>query len=347
MIELTARQIAELVGGDVEGDGEIRLRRIGKIQEAEPDTVSFLSNPKYEPYLYETRAGAVLVNRDFAPRRDVSAVLIRVEDAYLGFTTLLEEYQRLLALDKEGIEQPAYLGEDATYGVGLYLGAFAYVGKGVRIGNHVKIYPHAFVGDGAVLGDHTVLHPGARVLRGVRVGRHCTLQANAVVGSDGFGFAPQRDGSYRTIPQVGTVVLEDHVDVGAGTVIDRATVGETILRRGVKLDNLIQVAHNVEIGANTVVAAQAGFSGSSTIGAGSMIGGQVGVVGHVALADGTRVAAQSGVAKGVEEPHRTLMGSPAVDLKAHMKSVVLTRRLPELLRRVERLEEKIIPLPPL
>ena len=345
-MELTTKQIADLLAGTVEGDEAVRIRTVGKIQEAGEGAIAFLANPKYEPYLYETEAGAVLVGRDLKLRRQVHTTLIRVEDPYASFTTLLEEYQRLIDLQKQGIEQPSFIGDHSVYGEGFYCGAFAYVGHHVRMGRHVKIYPHVYVGDRVTIGDHTILYPGVRVCREVQIGSHCTLQPGAIVGSDGFGFAPQADGSYRAIPQVGSVVLEDHVDIGANTVVDRATMGATVIRRGVKLDNLIQVAHNVEIGEHTVVAAQSGFSGSSKVGPRAVIGGQVGVAGHLTLAAGTKIGAQSGISKSVEEENTVVMGSPAFALKPYLKASALFRKLPELLRRIENLEEKLLNLPP-
>ncbi|SDL82088.1 UDP-3-O-[3-hydroxymyristoyl] glucosamine N-acyltransferase [Catalinimonas alkaloidigena] len=344
-MELTTKQIADLLGGTVEGDAEARIRTVGKIQEAQEGAIAFLANPKYEPYLYDTHASAVLVRQDLKLRQAPPTTLIRVDDPYSSFTTLLEEYQRLVGLQKQGIEQPSFIGENSTYGDGLYCGAFAYIGQHVRIGRHVKIYPHVYIGDRVTIGDHTILYAGVRVCQDVVIGNHCTVQPGAIIGSDGFGFAPQADGSYRAIPQVGNVVLEDHVDIGANTVIDRATMGSTLIRRGVKLDNLIQVAHNVEIGEHTVTAAQSGFSGSSKVGARSVIGGQVGLAGHLTLAAGTKIGAQSGISKSIEEENTAVMGSPAFALKPYLKASALFRKLPELLQRIENLEEKLLNLP--
>jgi UDP-3-O-[3-hydroxymyristoyl] glucosamine N-acyltransferase len=345
-MEFTLRQIAELLKGELVGDGDVRVHTLSKIEEAKAGSVSFLSNPKYESHLYGTSASAVIVARNFVPQKQPVAALIRVDDPYGSFALLLEEYRKRIAAQKVGIEHPSYMGDSSTAGEDFYLGAFSYIGHRVRIGRGVKIYPQVFVGDDVTIGDGCVLYPGVKVYYGSRIGNSCTLQAGAVIGSDGFGFAPQADGSYRAIPQLGNVVLEDDVDIGANTVVDRATLGSTIIRKGVKLDNLIQIAHNVEIGANTVMAAQSGISGSSKLGRNCVVAGQVGIVGHLEVADRVTLAAQAGVTKSVTETGAVKLGSPAIEHKSYLRAYAVFRNLPELAERLAVLEEKILNLPP-
>lgn len=340
-MEFTIGDIAALLGGLVSGDNTLKISRLEKIQDATPGSVSFLSNLKYEPYVYTTQASAVIVNKGFVPRNPINTALILVDDAYTAFSVLLEQYQKFVRFAKNGIEQPSYLGENTLIGELVYRGAFSYIGKNCRLGNNVKIYPHAYIGDGVNIGDNTIIYAGARINDNTQIGKFCTIQPGAVIGSDGFGFAPQADGSYKTIPQVGNVILEDNVDIGANTVVDCATMGSTIIRQGVKLDNLIQIAHNVVIGKNTVIAAQAGISGSSSIGENCQIGGQVGLIGHITVANGTKIGAQSGIAASVEEPDTTLIGSPAFEIKQFLRSFFVFKKLPELNRKVAELERKL------
>ncbi len=314
------------------------INQLAKIEEGQPGSISFLSNLKYESHLYTTQASAVIVDQSFEPKKPVEATLIFVENSYLAFTRLLEEYHRQVSFARVGVEQPSYLSDGSSVGDQVYRGAFSYVGRNCRIGNNVKIHPHVYIGDGVQIGDNTILLPGVRVLANCIIGSHCTLHPNAVIGSDGFGFAPQSDGSYKTIPQLGNVVLEDHVSVGANTTIDCATMGSTIIRQGAKLDNLVQVGHNVEIGRNTVIAAQTGISGSTKIGDNCIIGGQVGIGGHIEIANNTRVGAQSGVGKTIKEPGRSVNGTPPQELQESLRSQVLVRKLPELEKRVRTLE---------
>jgi UDP-3-O-[3-hydroxymyristoyl] glucosamine N-acyltransferase len=337
-MEFSVAQIAQLIGGKVEGDPRLSIFTLAKIEEATPGCIAFLSNPKYESYLYTTQASAVIVQEELSLRQAVQATLIRVNDPYLAFTTLLEFYIQHTRMGKQGIEQPSFRGEGVEAGDGLYLGAFAYIGAGSRLGKNVKVYPQVYIGDQVVIGDNTILYPGVKVYGGARIGKHCTLHAGAIIGSDGFGFAPQADGSYKPIPQVGNVVLEDHVSIGANTVIDCATMGSTLIQEGVKLDNLIQIAHNVEIGRHTVIAAQSGVAGSAKIGSYCIIGGQVGLVGHISLADKTKVGAQSGIGKTVKEEGLSLQGSPAFDYRQQLKCQAVFRRLPELEKKVEDLK---------
>lgn len=343
-MQFTTGDIARLLGGTLEGQADLKVHTLAKIQEGSPGAISFLSNPKYEPFLYTTEASAVIVNQDFVPTKPVSTTLIRVADSYTAFTALLEEYQRLVTLSLVGVEEPSYIAADAQVGEGVYRGAFSYIGAKTRIGKHCKIHPQAYIGPEVVIGDHVIIHAGVKIMRGCVIGSHVTLQAGAVIGSDGFGFAPQADGSYKTVPQTGNVILEDHVDVGAHTVIDRATMGSTIIRRGVKLDNLIQIAHNVEIGQNTVIAAQSGVSGSTQLGESCVIGGQVGFVGHIKVAAGTQIGAQSGIMGPIETVNTKWMGSPATELRGHLKAQAVFRKLPDVLKRIEELEKRLFPV---
>lgn len=338
-MEFSAGDIAVLLGGRVEGDPAVRVSTLAKIQEGHAGAIAFLSNLKYEQYLYETKASAVIVSEDLVLRQDVSCSLIRVKDAYIAFTLLLEQYQKMVIASTVGIEQPSYIDVTVTQEEGLYVGAFAYIGKGVKLGKNVKIHPQAFVGEGVTIGEGTVIGPGAKVLARCKIGQGCFIQAGAVIGSDGFGFAPQEDGSYKPIPQIGIVVIEDFVDVGANTTIDRATMGETRILSGAKIDNLVQVAHNVVIGSHTVVAAQAGIAGSTEIGTHCMIGGQVGIVGHIKIAPGTKIQAQSGIAAATREG-QSYQGSPAMPIRDFLKSMVIFRKLPELESRLQEIEQQ-------
>ncbi|MFN0048285.1 MAG: UDP-3-O-(3-hydroxymyristoyl)glucosamine N-acyltransferase [Cytophagales bacterium] len=346
-MEFTVQQIAHILGGKVVGDGDRKVSNLAKIQEGIAGSISFLSNPKYENFIYSTNASAVIVSNTFEAKQKLTTTLVLVEDPYTSFTVLLEEYHKMMTFRKIGIENPSFIGEKSTVGNNIYRGAFSYIGQDCKIGNNVKIYPTTYIGDNVVIGNNTVLYPGVKIYNDCIVGNYCTVQAGAVIGSDGFGFAPQPDGTYKTIPQVGNVILEDHVDIGANTVIDCATMGSTIIRKGVKLDNLIQVAHNVEIGSNTVMAAQAGISGSSKIGENCIIAGQVGIVGHIEIGNKISIAAQSGVTKTINIEGQKLLGSPAFELKPHLRSYTVFKKLPELLKRIEELEEKVLHLLPI
>jgi len=345
-MEFTIDQVAQLLGGEVRGNGSEHVNMLARIQEATKGQITFLSNPKYESYIYTTQASAVIVNRDFVPRKALSTTLILVDNAYVSFTTLLEEYHKLMSFQKTGVEEPAFIGKDVAVGEGVYRGAFSYVGNNVKIGENVKIYPHVFIGDDVVIGNNTILHANVKVYAGTRIGSHCVIHAGAVIGSDGFGFAPREDGTYKAIPQMGHVVIEDHVSIGANTVIDCATLAgdATIIREGVKLDNLIQVAHNVEIGRHTVIAAQAGISGSSKIGAHCVIAGQVGVAGHLVVADKTSIGAQAGLLKSVTEEGQRIIGSPAFDKNEYFRSYAVFKRLSDLHHSLIDLQRKITEL---
>lgn len=339
MIEFSATYIAQLLNGEVQGDGTTKISKLGKIDDAEPGALAFLSNPKYEPSLYSTAASAVLVDKQFQPRQIVETTLIRVDDPYSGFTTLLEEYHKLLNHDKVGTEEPAFVHESSQLGNSLYRGAFSYIGANCTIGNNVKIYPQAYVGDNVAIGDHTIIHSGVKIYAGSIIGSHCVIHSGTVIGSDGFGFAPQPDGSYKTIPQLGNVVIGHHVNIGANTAIDCATLGSTTIHDGVKLDNLIQIAHNVEIGENTVIAAQTGVSGSAKIGKNCILAGQVGVVGHLTIDDRVTVGAQAGVGKSLKSD-QIVLGSPAFDRKKYLRAYAAFRSLPDLVGRLNELEKK-------
>ena len=339
-MKFTVKQIATLLGGEVAGNDTLAITGLAKIEEGQPGDISFLSNLKYEPYLYTTQASAVIVDYSFQPKKPIDSSLIIVENSYLAFTRLLEEYYKQLSFSRVGVEQPSYVGQETQIGEQGYRGAFSYIGQNCQIGNNVKIFPHAYIGNNVRIGDNSIIHPGARVLDNCIIGKYCVVHPNAVIGSEGFGFAPQSDGTYKTIPQLGNVILEDYVNVGSGTTIDCATMGSTIIRQGAKLDNLIQIGHNVEIGRNTVIAAQTGISGSTKLGENCVIAGQVGFAGHLTIANGTKVGAQSGVGKNVVEEGTALNSSPAFGLKESMRSLAVFRKLPALEQRVTNLEKK-------
>ncbi|TLU98963.1 UDP-3-O-(3-hydroxymyristoyl)glucosamine N-acyltransferase [Dyadobacter luticola] len=339
-MKFTVSEIAQMLDGTIVGDEKITINSAAKIEEGQPGCISFLANSKYEAFIYTTQSSAVIVNKDFAPKKEVAATLIYVENAYTAFTILLEEYQKRLSRIKTGVEQPSFIGENSKLGDDCYRGAFSYIGKNCIIGDDVKIYPHAYLGDNVSIGAGSVIHPGVRIYDNTVIGKCCTIFANTVIGGDGFGFAPQSDGSYKTIPQLGNVIIEDDVSIGSNTTIDCATMGSTIIRQGVKIDNLVQIAHNVEIGKNTVIAAQSGISGSTTVGEQCIIAGQVGVVGHITIANNTKIGAQSGLGKSIKKEGLSLSGSPARDLNEHLRSMALVRRLPEMEERLKDLESK-------
>ncbi|KRO98256.1 MAG: UDP-3-O-(3-hydroxymyristoyl) glucosamine N-acyltransferase, partial [Polaribacter sp. BACL8 MAG-120619-bin41] len=307
-MKFTARQIATILEGEVEGNPDVEVQTVSKIEEGEKGSLTFLSNQKYTPYIYKTNASITIVNDSFVPEKELRTTLIRVPDAYAAFSKLLSYYDSIKKT-KSGIESPSYINEAATYGNNLYLGAFSYVGAHTKIGDNVTIHPNVYIAENVTIGNEVTIFPGARICSDTVIGNYCVIHPNAVIGSDGFGFAPQEDGSYSKIPQIGHVIIEDHVDVGAGTTIDRATIGVTVIREGVKLDNQIQIAHNVEVGAHTVIAAQTGIAGSTKIGKHCMIGGQVGIVGHITIGDYVKVQAQSGVGRNVKSKE-ILQGSP-------------------------------------
>jgi len=342
-MNFTLEQIAHLIGGKLDGSKETKVNTISSIEDAKEGSITFLSNPKYEPLIYETQASAVIVDEKLFLNKKINTALIRVADSYAAFTALLEAYDRLLSFNKIGIEEPSFINKTATHGSDIYVGAFSYIGSNVKIGDQVKIYPNAYIGDDVTIGHQTIIHPGVRIYAKSVIGSHCTLQAGAVVGSDGFGYAPLEDGSYKKIPQLGNVVLEDHVDVGANTVIDCATFNTTLIKKGVKLDNLIQIGHNTLIGENTVIAAQTGIAGSVKIGENCKIGGQVGIAGHLKIAAKTQIQAQSGVSKNTKVA-QTIYGTPAIDFNNYLRSYTVYKKLPKVMKQIEKIEEKLLNL---
>ena len=339
-MEFTAQQIADALQGIVEGNADIMVSDLSKIEEGKPGSLSFLANPAYEKYIYETNASIVVVNHDFKPEKRVSATLIRVKDAYMAFAQLLELYQQSKP-QKTGISPKAFISDTVTIGENVYIGEFAVIGEYSVIGDNCKIYPNTSVGDNVKVGDNTTFFSGVKVYDECVIGNECTLHAGVVIGSDGFGFAPQQDADFKKVPQIGNVVLEDRVEIGANTVIDRATMGSTIIKRGVKLDNLIQVAHNVVIGENTVIAAQTGIAGSTKIGKNCMFGGQVGISGHLTIADEVKIAAQSGLGKSITEKGTVVEGSPAFNARKFQRSYVYFRKLDSLAKQINNLEHQL------
>lgn len=339
-MEFTVQQIAQMVHGTVEGNASVTINNYAKIEEATAGCLTFLANPKYTHHIYTTQASAVLVRNDFVPEQPVPATLIRVEDPYKTLADLLNMAAALSTPQLRGIEQPSWVSEGVHLPDDIYVGAFAYIGKGVTMGRNVKIYPQVYVGDGVTLGDDVTLYPGVKVYHGCKIGNRCTVHAGAVIGSDGFGFAPKDDGTYEKISQIGIVIIEDDVEIGANTTIDRATMNATIIKRGVKLDNLIQVAHNVEIGENTVMAAQVGIAGSTKIGRNNMIGGQVGFAGHITVGDYNGIGAQSGVPNSVGDKLR-LLGSPAVNAMDFARQHVYIKRLGQMADDIRALQKQV------
>ncbi len=339
-MNFTAAVIAEFLNGTIEGNPETQVNNISKIEEGKIGTLSFLANPKYNHYLYETESSIVLINNDFKLEKSVSATLIRVPNAYEAFASLLELYQQN-RFNPQGISEKSSVAKTAQIGDDLYLGDFSVIGENCKIGNNVKIYHNVTIGENVSIGDGTTIRSGVHVYYDSVIGKNCYLHSGVIIGAEGFGFAPQDNGEYKKIPQVGNVILEDGVEIGANTCVDRATLGSTILRKGVKIDNLIQIAHNVEIGENTVVAAQTGISGSTKIGKQCMIGGQVGFVGHLKIADGSILAAQAGVNRDIKKSGEILQGSPAIPIRNFQKSSVHYKNLPDLVHRLQALEQEI------
>lgn len=338
-MKFTATQIAGILEGEVEGNPETAVHKLSKIEEGEIGSLTFLANPKYTPHIYSTKASITIVNKDFVPEQALSTTLIKVEDAYKSFSKLLEYYNQVKN-NKVGIESPSFISESAAYGKGFYLGAFSYLGENVKIGDDVKVYPNVYIGDNVTIGNNVLLFAGAKIYSESIIGDGCVIHSGAIIGADGFGFTPNENGEYSKVPQTGNVILEANVDVGAGTTIDRATLGSTILRKGVKIDNQIQIAHNVEIGEHTAIAAQTGIAGSTKIGKNCLIGGQVGIVGHITIGDRVRIQAQSGIGRNVKDDE-VLQGSPALNYGDYNKSYVYFKNLPKLASQVSDLEKKI------
>ncbi len=339
-MEFSLEQLAGILGGTVEGDSTQKVYRLDKIQEGQPGSIAFLANAKYESFLYETAATAVIVSQDFVASKPYQTTLIRVKDAYTGFTTLLEAYQQLNQAALVGVEEPSYLAESSSMGENGYRGAFSYIGKNCILGKGVKIYGQAYIGDRVKIGDGTVIYAGAKIYNDTQIGKQCVIHSGAVIGSDGFGFAPQADGTYKTIPQVGNVILEDMVSIGANSTIDRATMGSTLIRKGVKIDNQVHIAHNVVIGENTVIAAQTGISGSTEIGKNCVLAGKVGIAGHLKIADHTTIGGNTGINKSIKTSGKTLFGFLAMDLNHFLRSYSVFKNLDDLQKRIQQLEKK-------
>lgn len=338
-MKFTAAQIAEVLDGNVDGSPEVEVHTLSKIEEGKEGSLTFLSNPKYTPFIYSTQATITIVNRNFKPKKKIKTTLIRVDDSYQAFTKLLEFYNQNKP-KKNGICENTSIADSATYGADFYLGEFSSIGQNVKIGDNVKIHPQVFIGDNVNIGSNTTIYSGVKIYEGCIIGTNCSLDSNVVIGADGFGFAPDENGHYTKIPQIGNVVIQDNVDIGAGTTIDRATMGSTLISTGVKLDNLIQVAHNVTIGAHTVIAAQTGIAGSTKIGAHCQIGGQVGIGGHLTIGDHVIIQAQSGVANSVSSDQR-VQGTPAFNYRAYSRSYVYFKKLPEIKKELDQINKQL------
>jgi len=340
-MQFNAIQIAQIIEGVVEGNDAVQVNSFGKIEEAKEDQISFLANPKYEEFLYSTNAGIIIINKNQVLKHPIKNTIIRVDDAYTAFATLLDKYQQLQIALLHGIEEPSFISDTAKMGENVFVGAFAYIGKNVKVGNNVKIYPGVYLGNNVEVGENSILHPGVKIYFDCIIGKNVVIHAGTVIGSDGFGFAPQIDGTFKKVPQIGNVIIENNVEIGANTTIDRATIGSTIIKDGVKLDNLIQIAHNVEVGSNTVIAAQTGISGSTKIGKNVMIGGQTGTAGHIQIADGTKINGKSGITKSIKKPNTSVSGNPAYEFTGFMRSQSIVKNLPALEKRIQELEKLI------
>lgn len=343
MFSITAKELAAVIHGKVQGNPEVLVDGLSKIEEGTPGSLSFLAHPKYLNYLYTTQSSVIILNEDFVLEQAVpsTCTLILVKDARETFSGLINFYAQKIIPEKTGIESPVFIGENTSIDGVSYLGALSYIGKNVKLGKNVKVYPGVYIGDHVVIGDETIIYPGVKIYDRTEIGGHCILQAGAIIGSDGFGFAPNQENNYQKIQHIGNVIIEDYVEIGANTTIDKATIGNTRICKGVKLDNLIQVAHNVSIGENTVIAAQTGIAGSTKIGKNCMIGGQVGIVGHLTIADGTKIAAQSGVGSDVAKAGVILQGSPAYEIGDYKRSYVLFKNLPSLKKEVDELKKEL------
>jgi len=339
-MEFKAGDIASMLQGTVEGDAEAKVWKLARIEEGEPGALSFLANPKYTPYIYSTASSVVIVNNSFEAEHPLTATLIRVPDAYSGFARLLEIYNEVQR-NKTGISEKASISPSSVLGKNLYIGDFAFIGENVKIGDNVKIYPQVYIGDNVSIGEGTIVFPGVKLYSETQVGMQCTIHAGVIIGGDGFGFAIQSGNDYKKIAQIGNVIIEDNVEIGSNTTIDRATMGSTILRKGVKLDNLIQVGHNVEIGENTVIAAQSGIAGSTKIGRNCLIAGQVGIIGHLVIADDVKIAAQSGIGSSITVPGTVMMGSPAFEISRYRKAYIHFRNFHKLAEKIDELEKQV------
>jgi UDP-3-O-[3-hydroxymyristoyl] glucosamine N-acyltransferase len=338
-LKFTAEQIAGILEGTVVGNSEIEVSKLAKIEEGVEGSLTFLANPKYKSFIYKTQASITIVNKDFEPEQELSTTLIKVDDAYGAFTKLLEYYNQI-KLNKSGIEQPCYISESARVGQDVYIGAFTYIGNNVSLGNNVKIFPNSYISDNVSIGDNSIVFAGGKIYSDCIIGNNCVINSGAIIGADGFGFAPNAAGEYSKVPQIGNVIIEDNVDIGAGTTIDRATLGSTIIRKGVKLDNQIQIAHNVEIGKNTVIAAQTGIAGSTKIGQNCQIGGQVGIVGHITIGNNVKIQAQSGIGRNIKD-NEVLQGSPALTYGDYNKSYVHFKNLPKIVKQINEIDKRV------
>lgn len=337
-MEFTASQIAVFLKGTVEGDPDVKVFNLSKIDEGKPGTLTFLANPKYTPYIYSTGASIIVVNDDFKPTQPIAGTLIRVADSYSSFATLMEMFDRSKS-SNTGISGQAFISTSVVTGKNVSVGEFACIGKNVVLGNDVLVHPQVYIGDGVTIGDGSILYPGVRIYHDCVIGKSCTLHSGVVIGSDGFGFAPLAGTNFQKIPQLGNVILEDNIEIGSNTTIDRATLGSTIIRRGVKLDNLIQIGHNAEIGENTVIAAQTGISGSTRIGKNCMIGGQVGIVGHITIADHVKIGAGSGIEASITRVGAVMLGAPAIEIGKARRNFIHWRNLDEIVRKVYTIEK--------
>lgn len=338
-MKFTAQQIADILEGEVVGNPNEEVSKLSKIEEGEKGSLTFLSNPKYNAFLYTTNASIAIVNNDFELEKEISTTLIKVDNAYKSFSKLLEFYNEVKN-NKSGREVPHYISDSAKIGNNEYLGAFSYIGENVKIGNNVKIYPNTYIGDNTIIGDNCTLFSGVKIYSETQIGNHCKIHSGCIIGSDGFGFAPNEAGEYKAIPQIGNVIIEDYVDIGSGSTIDRATLGSTIIRKGVKLDNQIQIAHNVEVGKNTVIAAQTGIAGSTKIGENCMIGGQVGFAGHLTIGNNVKIQGQTGVSRNLKD-NETVQGSPAMNYSDYNKSYIYFRNLPKIAATIDKMEKEL------
>lgn len=343
-MQFSAAQIATMIKGKVEGNANKAVDGFGKIEDAAEGELTFLANPKYEEYLYSTQASIIIINNTQELKHPISATLIRVADAYTAFATLLHKYQQIQNQQLTGIQQPAYIEATAKIGEQVFIGAFAYIGEKSIIADGVKIFSGAYIGNQVIIGENSIIYPGVKIYNHCIIGKNVVIHAGTIIGGDGFGFAPQPDGTFIKVPQIGNVIIEDNVEIGSNATIDRATIGSTLIKAGAKLDNLLQIAHNVEIGNNAVIAAQAGISGSTKIGNNVMIGGQVGIVGHLQIADGSKINAQSGVSKSIKKQNTAVTGSPAYEYTAALRSQAMVRRLPEMEKRIKELEKLVTEL---
>lgn len=337
-MKFTAKQIADILEGEVIGNSNVAVSKISKIEEGDEGSLTFLSNLKYQPFIYTTKASVVIVNKTFEPEKEIATTLIKVEDAYSSFSKLLEFYNQAKN-NKQGREKPCFISDSATIGENEYIGAFSYIGENVKLGKNVKVYPNSYIGDDVVIGDNSRIFAGVKIYADTIIGNNCAIHSGSVIGSDGFGFAPDKNGEFHAIPQIGNVIIEDNVDIGANSTIDRATMGSTIIRKGVKLDNQIQIAHNSEIGKNTVIASQSGVAGSTKVGESCMIGGQVGIAGHLNLGNNLQIQAQSGISKNLKDGLK-VQGSPAFAYGDFFKSYVLFKNLPKISSTLNKIEKE-------